>query len=195
MYTDEFTKSYLETIKTNSRLQWLKQRYSNHEITTQDIIQLLNISLIDQWLAQFNYFRSYHLSETDGKADYDPQFKQHEDDECQHRHEIADRIRELNARVLVDSIPVLIGLNSAGNSWSEQTTNNSNDILLHRLQEQKQAVEFYSFFLNVIDKMTQKDTTTYDLIKDIKSDQQQHVKDLNDLAIQHGLVEVIGPSK
>jgi bacterioferritin (cytochrome b1) len=36
--------------------------------------------------------------------------------------------------------------------------------------------------------MTEKDTTTYDLIKDIKSDEEQHVKDLADLALEHGYI-------
>lgn len=189
MFNDEITTSYLETIKKQSKLDWLKQKYSNHPITQKDIIELLQISLIDQWLAQFNYFRSYNLSQTEGKADFDPQFKQHEEDQYQHRHEIAQRIRQLGARISVESIQTLITCNSDGANWKEQNTNNSSKLLLNRLQEQKKAVQFYSLFLNIIEKMQNKDTTTQTLIKQIKADEQQHVKDLTDLGIERGFIK------
>lgn len=189
MYQDEITKSYLATINNEqSRLQWLKTKYNNKPITVVEIVELLNISLIDEWLAEFNYFRSYNLSETEGKADFDPQFIQHEQEQNEHRHKIADRIRQLNGRILVGSIQSLITLNSDGSNWKEQSNNNSKINLLNRLEEQKKAVKFYSFILSLIDKMTEKDTTTYDLIKDIKSDEEQHVKDLADLALEHGYI-------
>lgn len=193
MYTDEFTKSYLETInKEQSRLQWLKAKYNNKPITIVEIIELLNISLIDEWLAEFNYFRSYHLSQTVGKSDFDPEFEQHEKEQEQHRRKIADRIRQLGYRISVSSIIQLIPQNSDGQNWKEQTSSNSSKILMNRLNQQKKAVEFYSFFLSIIDKMKEKDTTTYKLIRDIKSDEEQHVKDLTDLAIQHGFLQNVG---
>ena len=190
----DFTKLYLEqlNIDKSSRLNFLKEQFSNIEITKQHIVELLQIAIIDEWLAEFNYFRSYHLSQSDGKADFDPEFKQHEEDECQHRHELADRIRQLDARISVLSIMQLIPQNSDGQNWKEQTTSNSAKLLLNRLEEQKKAVQFYSFFLSVIDKMKEKDTTTYKLIRDIKSDEEQHVKDLKDLAIERELLPNIG---
>jgi hypothetical protein len=60
----DFTKIYLEQITNgnNSRLDFLKEQFSNIEITKQHIVELLQIAIIDEWLAEFNYFRSYHLS-------------------------------------------------------------------------------------------------------------------------------------
>ena len=194
-FNDKLTTSYIEIIKADSRLNFLKNVYANKKyITKRQIIDLLQISLIDQWLAQFNYFRSYHLSQTTGKSDFDPQFKQHEEEQCKHRHDIADRIRQLGGRISIQPITELIVQNSNGTNWEEEITSNSFKILKNRLEEQKKAVQFYSFFLSVINRMNpnEKDTTTYDLIKHIKGDQEQHVKDLNDLAIQNGISKNIG---
>lgn len=190
----DFKKLYLKQLEENknSRLDFIKQKFSNIEITKQHIVELLQISIIDQWLAEFNYFRSYHLSQTVGKSDFDPEFEQHEKEQEQHRRKIADRIRQLGYRISVLPIIQLIYQNSNGENWKEQTSSNSSKILMNRLNQQKKAVEFYSFFLSIIDKMKEKDTTTYKLIRDIKSDEEQHVKDLTDLAIQHGFLQNVG---
>lgn len=190
----DFTKLYLEQLNIDKslRLDFIKQKFSNIEITKQHIVELLQISIIDQWLAEFNYFRSYHLSQTVGKSDFDPEFEQHEKEQEQHRRKIADRIRQLGYRISVLPIIQLIYQNSNGENWKEQSSSNSSKILMNRLDQQKKAVEFYSFFLSIIDKMKEKDTTTYKLIRDIKSDEEQHVKDLTDLAIQHGFLQNVG---
>ena len=87
---ENLNKAYLSVLDNgkneDNRLEYLISMYSNKEdLSHQDLIDLLNISLIDEWLAEFNYFASYNLSKTDGKADFDPEFQQHEDEEREHR--------------------------------------------------------------------------------------------------------------
>lgn len=188
---NDFTEIYIQQLQNSSanRFEEIKKIVSTEEPTQELVIKLLQIAIIDEFLAEYNYFRSYNLSQTDGKADFDPEFKQHEDDQNDHRHQIADRLRELNARISLQQISNFVNVNSVGQLWKQENSRISSDILIRRLDEQKQAVEFYQLVLTVIDKMTDKDTTTYSLIRDIKADEEQHVKDLTDLALERDLLK------
>lgn len=60
---------------------------------------------------------------------------------------------------------------------------NSNAILLRRLKEEKEAIEFYTLCINYSKKS--EDSTTYRLFKKVKEDEEKHLLDLRDLAKEH----------
>lgn len=192
----KYNDAYLKVIGSNktekNRLDALIDEYSAKEVPTkEDVIKLLNISLVDEYLAEFNYYASYNLSKTDGKSDYDPEFQQHEEEERDHRKQITDRLRELGAPVPTPQLINFCNENSNGLNWKQETSSSSNDILLNRYNEELNAVKFYSMIFSVLRKLPNeiRDTTTEMLIKKIKADEETHAKDLKDLLIEHGILE------
>ena len=177
MINENLNKAYLEVLngegeKPKSRLDELIAKYSALETPSKsDIIELLNIALMDEFLAEFNYYSSYNLSESDGKSDYDPEFKQHEDEEREHRKEITNRLRELGAKVPRTMLIDFPSLNSAGTEWKQEQMTSSNDILLHRWNEELGAIKFYGLIFSVLKKLPleERDTTTEMLIKHLKA--------------------------
>ena len=196
MINENLNKAYLEVLngegeKPKSRLDELIAKYSALETPSKsDIIELLNIALMDEFLAEFNYYSSYNLSESDGKSDYDPEFKQHEDEEREHRKEITNRLRELGAKVPRTMLIDFPSLNSAGTEWKQEQMTSSNDILLHRWNEELGAIKFYGLIFSVLKKLPleERDTTTEMLIKHLKADEEEHAKDLKDLLVEHGIL-------
>lgn len=196
MNNEDLNKAYLEVLngegeKPKSRLDELITKYSALETPSKsDIIELLNIALMDEFLAEFNYYSSYNLSESDGKSDYDPEFKQHEDEEREHRKEITNRLRELGAKVPRTMLIDFPSLNSAGTEWKQEQMTSSNDILLHRWNEELGAIKFYGLIFSVLKKLPleERDTTTEMLIKHLKADEEEHAKDLKDLLVEHGVL-------
>lgn len=153
------------------------------------IIQGLTVAYIDEWLAEINYFASYNLSKTNGKADFDPQFQSHEDEERQHREKIVNRLRQLNSPVPTVLIQEWLTRNSNGENWKQELQTNSLKILLNRYNEQLNAIKYYDAFLKFL-KCTN-DTTTYKLIREIKADEEEHAKDQRELLVQYGWEEPV----
>lgn len=182
-------EAYKQVIFHGNDFQNLKKRYEEKESVSQiDINELLETAIIDEQLAQFNYLISYSNSKTEGKADYDPEFQKHQEEECEHKHQLIERLRELDAPRLYTALQTYPQLNSNGNKWLQETSTDSFDILNHRYQEELEAIEFYSLILKVIERVKNQtgifDSTTHDLIKQIKSDEQEHAKDLKELIDQ-----------
>lgn len=194
---ENLNKAYLSVLDNgkneDNRLEYLISMYSNKEdLSHQDLIDLLNISLIDEWLAEFNYFASYNLSKTDGKADFDPEFQQHEDEEREHRKMIVDRLRELDSPVPITPLLDFQKLNSNGMKWAQEFNTESAKILLNRYNEELDAIKFYDLILNVIHRLKETgefDSTTHQIIKKIKADEETHAKDLRDLLVERNLLE------
>lgn len=190
-----FLETYLAIIKEDTdnkskdTLNMLFLEYNNkEEITIDDLINLLNIAVCDELLASFNYMISYTLSKTNGKADFDPEFEAHEQEELTHAHKLIKRLREMDAECLTINWADYVSKNSAGANWKQETSSNSIEILKNRYNEEVNAIKFYSLVLDCIEKMKQHgewDTTTEHLIKEIKSDEEQHRLDLHDLIIQY----------
>ena len=82
----------------------------------------------------------------------------------------------------------MIYFNSRGVEWKQEFSNQSSDIIIRRLEEEKQAVEFYTLATEFVRATT--DTTTYTLFKKIKEDEEKHVMDLRDLARDHGFLGI-----
>jgi bacterioferritin len=151
------------------------------------ILNGLNIAIADEFLAEYNYFASWNLSKTDGKKDFDVEFKQHENEERKHRYELVNRIIELKATPLTESIFRYAYLNSHGKEWKQELKSNSSEILLNRLNEEKQAIEYYSLFINFVKDTN--DVITLKLLKSIRSDEEQHVLDLTNKANKYNLLD------
>lgn len=194
---ENLNKAYLSVLDNekneNDRLEYLISMYSNKEdLSKQDLIELLNIGIIDEWLAEFNYFASYNLSKTEGKSDFDPEFQQHEDEEREHRKMLVNRLRELNSPVPIKPLLDFQKLNSNGMKWAQEFSTESSKILLNRYNEELNAIKFYDLILNVIHglkKSGEFDSTTQQIIKKIKADEETHAKDLRDLLVERNLLE------
>lgn len=191
-----FNEAYLNTLNDQTpkkdRLEILIDAYKNKQnLSKEDIIELLHIAIIDEWLAEFNYFASYNLSKTDGKSDYDPEFEQHENEEREHRKMLVNRLRELNTPVPIKLLSDFQKLNSNGDKWTQELNFDSNKILLNRYNEELNAIKYYDLILYVIHKLKETDdfdSTTQQIIKKIKADEETHAKDLRDLLVEHGVL-------
>lgn len=200
MFNDNFRSVYVNMIKedtikndaSENRLDKLIQQYSNIDVPTkQDIIDLLNIAIMDEYLAEYNYFASYNLSRTQGKTDFDPEFQQHQEQERSHRKDLVNRLRQFDVEVPIKLLQQYLTQNSAGQNWKQELSHDSYQIIKNRFKEQCDAIKFYSLIFTVLRKLPddQRDTTTQMLIKRIKADQEGHKKDLHDLMIQRGISE------
>jgi len=188
---EETYLSMLNNETKENRLEFLKKFYiDKKDITKADIIDLFNIAFIDEFLAEFNYFASWNLSVTEGKADFDPEFKQHEGEERDHRYQITERLREMGAQVPTKLLQEFFTLNSNGEDWKQELSQNSNDILLNRYNEELGAIEFYALFFRILRRLRddERDTTSEMLVKKLKADEETHAKDLKDLLIENGIL-------
>lgn len=191
MRNNIYEDAYLKTINVeqDDRFQQLSRDFTSDQFTMQKVIMLLNIAIVDEQLAEWNYLASYNLSKTQGKVDSDPEFQQHEDEQRDHKHKLINRLRELDSPVPIININDWITFNSQGNKWKQETLNNTFEILKNRIQEEKDAIKFYSLCVDFT--RGKQDTTTYTLFKKIKEDEQKHLLDLSDLAREFGLIEDI----
>ena len=148
-----------------TRFEELKQLTINTPADGPDvdklIKELLIVAIIDEQLAELNYLQSYNLTKTEGKTDFDPEFQKHEEEEREHKYELIERLRELDSDKIFMPIDQWIHLNSRGTEWKQEDSNNSSEIIKNRLNEEKQAVEFYGLATDYL-RMTN-DTTTYTL--------------------------------
>lgn len=179
---DKINQAYIKQL-TKPRIEQVKQLLADNPCNEAVIADLLVMAFIDEQLAQWNYMLSYNMTVTEGKTDYDPEFKAHQQEQRQHKHMILQRLTQIVGPLKrYFSIDTLSEFNSQGRKWVEQSSNNSYDILLHRLKEQEQAVQFYQYCVQYTENCS--DSTTNRLFKKIKQDEQKHVKDLKDLANQ-----------
>lgn len=175
-----------------NRADSLKAQYANKpEINQQDIIDLLNVAVVDELLAAFNYFSSFALSKSEGKEDFDPEFHAHYTEELGHAEDLVRRINELNGQAMQINIEDYLKLNSVGESWHQQIQQSSMDILTNRKNEEISAISFYKFVLICIERMKNEsknmnwDSTTESLIKKILADEEEHLYDLSALEKQY----------
>ena len=190
-----FEDAYLVDLnQAPTRWEQIKSTYSvTNRPTDSDklnemIKTLLAIAIADEQLAELNYLYSYSLEKTEGKADFDPEFEQHEEEERQHKYDLINRLRELDAKVIFVPIEQMIYFNSIGVEWKQEFSEISRDVILRRLEEEEHAVNFYGLATEFVRGTS--DTTTYTLFKKIKEDEEKHVKDLRDLARDHGFLEL-----
>lgn len=188
-----FEEAYVNMLKEEKedRLTYLENLYNSKEtITQQDVIDLFNIAYIDEWLAEYNYFASWNLSQTEGKNDFDPEFKQHESEERDHRYQIVERIKQLRGQAPTKLLQEFFTLNSNGENWKQELMTSSFDILLNRYNEELGAIEFYALFFKTLRRMSddERDTTSEMLVKKLKADEEEHAKDLRDLLIENGIL-------
>ena len=141
---------------------------------------------VDEQLAELNYLQSYNLSKTEGKTDFDPEFEKHEEEERQHKYDFINRLRELDSSVIFMPIDQWVDINSCGTEWKQEMSSQSSELIKNRLEEEKHAVEFYGLCVDFL--RGKSDSTTYTLFKKVKEDEEEHIKDLRDLARDHGFL-------
>ena len=189
---DIYSKTYVDLLTTDQGGidAFIKKYDSLDHVTRFEIVELLRIAAVDEWLASYNYYASEAHSKTDGKADFDPEFHAHAGEELKHFEDLNMRLREMNQEPLVFPMQSFISMNSSGAAWKqEMNSGDSVEILKRRLDEEKGAVKFYSLVLRVIkrleDETGEYDSTTETLVKKIKADEEQHERELRELLVQH----------
>ena len=191
--TTTFEQAYLADLNPvpESRFEELKNMYTEDAKQSPNFSELvknlLMIAIVDEQLAELNYLYSYSLERTEGKTDFDPEFEKHEEEERGHKYDLIQRLRELDANVIFTGINEWYQFNSRGNDWRQEFSEDSKTVILNRLKEEEQAVEFYTLAVGFTRGTD--DTTTYTLFKKIKEDEEEHVKDLRDLARDHGFLQ------
>lgn len=142
---------------------------------------LLIMAICSEITAMYSYWYSYMSSVTNGKADFDPEFKQHMEEEWEHAEQFAERLRELGC---YNPIPLFSEFTECGPfNFIQEGGNNSIDMLKNRLTEEQQAVEFYNVCVNFFRET--EDSTTLQLFKKVKATEEEHIKDLRDLLMQY----------
>lgn len=148
----ELAQAYLkdlsgQNVEEQTRWELLKNKFSNNKMFGDELLaaikELLMIAIVDEQLAELNYLHSYNLSKTSGKSDFDVEFEDHEEDERGHRDDLINRLRELDSDMIFTPVDQLIWINSRGIEWKEEFGFDSGRILLNRLKEEEEAVEFY----------------------------------------------------
>lgn len=171
-------------------LDELIEKYSEAAPTKDTLIELLNIAVIDELLATYNYLASFALAKTENRSDYIDEFIDHESDEFNHAHDLIKRIKEIGGVPLQTELVDFPSMNSNGYAWLQETTNVSDDILLNRYYEELGAIKFYGFVLSFIQKMKkagEHDSTSYAVIRKIKAEEEEHAQDLRELLDEHSI--------
>lgn len=142
---------------------------------------LLIMAICSEITAAYSYWFSYMSSVTCGKADFDPEFKQHCDEEWDHAKQFAERLRELGC---CNPVPLFHEFTVCGpHKFIQESGNDSLTFLKNRDCEEQQAIEFYGVCVNFFKESD--DSTTLQLFKRVKAVEEEHHKDLNDLIMQY----------
>ncbi len=189
---DIFSKAYVDMISPakGGVDEFIKKYDAKEQITRADIVDLLAVAAIDEWLAVFNYYASEAHTKTNGKQDFDPEFTAHAKEELEHFEKINNRIRELSQVPLQIPMQSYFSANSSGLEWKQElNSNDSVEILRRRLEEERGAIKFYAMLIRALKKLEEEtgeyDSTTETLVKSIKADEEEHEKDLRELLAQY----------
>lgn len=189
---DIFSKAYVDMISParGGVDEFIKKYDAKEQITRADIVDLLAVAAIDEWLAVFNYYASEAHTKTNGKQDFDPEFIAHAKEELEHFEKINNRIRELSQVPLQIPMQSYFSANSSGLEWKQElNSSDSVEILRRRLEEERGAIKFYAMLIRALKKLEEEtgeyDSTTETLVKNIKADEEEHEKDLRELLAQY----------
>lgn len=137
------------------------------------ILSMLYKALADEWLAYYQYWSSYHSTRGKGKVDVDPEFEAHSKDELEHAEKIVMRIKELGGRPFprIQDLDNFCSQKSVG-----APVQNPCDLLLITIEAEKHAISFYK----ELESLTRGvDPTTNKMVKEILSEEEEHLYDLS----------------
>ena len=137
------------------------------------LLEMLEMALNDELLAAYQYRTCYWMSKGKGKAECDPEFKIHSQEEEEHAEKLMERINELNGKAVSD--PAM--WQERSNGFVPISFTDVRQMLTVTIEAEKTAIEFY----NKILMSSKNDKITSDIIKGILADEEEHLDDLNSL--------------
>lgn len=140
-------------------------------------------ALADEWLATWQYFTEVRVIEN---SQYKPfiikELKQHAIEEYKHAGMIANRIMELNNKIITDPFDLF---SNSRCGLIEPKNSNSLQIIKEAIQGEMCAIKSYTEIADFAYSLG--DIKTYDMFKSIIDDEIEHEKDLNKLIIDYNL--------
>lgn len=148
----------------------------------QELVNLLNQALADEWLAYYQYWVGAKVVRGAMKEAVQAELIQHATDELRHAGLLADRILQLGGTPILDP-----------QEWSEKTNCgydapemfNSVKILEQNIKGEQCAIGVYNTLLA---KTKDSDPITYEIVLEILRDEVEHEDDLQ--ALQEDMVEM-----
>lgn len=146
------------------------------ETSTNPIVTKLQKALCDELLASYQYWTCYQSSRGKGKADCDPEFKAHYEEEKNHAEKLMLRINELGGRPIPDPANWAECAPFGYTPIEDTAVKGMLEITIHA---EENAIAYYKEFLQEV--TAEVDPTTHRLIKQILSDEEEHLYDLKQL--------------
>lgn len=136
-----------------------------------EILNMLNKALADEWLAAYQYWVCLHSVRGEGRSDVMPEFEQHYEDEMEHVEQIILRIKELGGTPITNPSSWI----EMANPWTEVKTTEAEEQLDITIKAEADAIAYYE---KIIEACKDTDEVTKRLCRSILSDETEHLYDL-----------------
>jgi bacterioferritin len=136
-----------------------------------NILEMLNKALADEWLAAYQYWVCLHLVRGEGRSDVMPEFEQHYKDEMEHVEKLMLRIKELGGTPITSPSSWI----EMANPWTEVKTTEAEEQLDITIKAEADAIAYYE---EIIKACKNVDEVTMRLCRSILSDESEHLYDL-----------------
>lgn len=141
-----------------------------------EIIELLNKALADEWLATYQYWAGSYVVKGLLRKEVQNELKEHMEEELKHVEMLAERIIQLGGTPILD--PKQLGAKS--NCGYDVPSNfDSESIVKQNIKGEQCAIISYQQILQKL-KSTN-DYVTFNIIRKILKDEIEHEQDLEDL--------------
>lgn len=151
-----------------------KRAISIANLDVEQLIQVLNEALAEEWLAYYQYWIGARMMEGPMRSEIEPELLVHATQELGHAELVVDRIIQLGG------IPLLNPkqwTDYAGCDYEEPSDPYVEVILEQNLNGERCAIERYQGILEMVDG---KDHATYQMALGILNDELEHEHDIED---------------
>ncbi|MBN1216841.1 MAG: ferritin-like domain-containing protein [Candidatus Lokiarchaeota archaeon] len=140
-----------------------------------ELIDLLNEALADEWLAVYQYWVGAKIAEGRMRPNIVKELEEHQNDELKHANMLADRIVQLGGTPLLHPKDLL---EKSGCGYKTPSNSNTVELLKQNIEGEQCAIMAYK---KILDKIIGKDSITMNMIRKIMEDEVEHEQDLEDL--------------
>ncbi|WP_300526634.1 ferritin-like domain-containing protein [Aminiphilus sp.] len=141
-------------------------------VNVQELLQLLNKALADEWLAYYQYWIGAKVAKGRMRGIIQGELEEHAQDELRHADMLVERIIQLGGTPLLEP-----------KAWYEQTNcgydvpsdPNTLKLVQQNIQGEQCAIEVYK---KILDFVKDKDVVTYHMALEILEDEVEHEEDL-----------------
>jgi bacterioferritin len=141
-----------------------------------ELIDMLNIALADEWLAIYQYWVGAKVAEGRMRPNVIKELEEHQSDELKHANMLAERIIQLGGTPLLHPKDVL---DKSGCGYEAPSNPNTVEVLKKNIAGEQCAIMAYHKILEKV--KIGNDPITYNMIRKIMEDEVEHEQDLEDL--------------